>query len=354
MSSNTDRLRVVVATPLSEELCHHIEQLEPRIELVRDQSLYPPMRHPADFGGDPGLLADDRAATGLRGHARLGGGPLRHSRCRPGRSEAHRRRQPRPALGAHHGGRRWCPGQGGRTRRRTSCSGSPSRTSAGVHGGPLAEFAVFGVLAGAKDLPRLQGQQRDHELERALATAPGLGDDRAGRRAGRDRRRGGPPASGPRRHGDRHQPAPAPGGSRRPADHDRPDRRDRRRSGRHRAHPARYRRHREAHRRRGAGRGATRHHPGQRRPRHGGRRGRAAARAARRADRLRRAGRVRGRAAAARTVRCGTSRTSWSARIPRPSTPPRTDSSPSCSPTTRRGCWTARSSGIVVDTVDFY
>ena len=25
-------------------------------------------------------------------------------------------------------------------------------TSAGVHGGPLAEFAVFGVLAGAKDL----------------------------------------------------------------------------------------------------------------------------------------------------------------------------------------------------------
>jgi phosphoglycerate dehydrogenase-like enzyme len=35
-------------------------------------------------------------------------------------------------------------------------------TSAGVHGGPLAEFAVFGVLAGAKDLPRLLAQQRDH------------------------------------------------------------------------------------------------------------------------------------------------------------------------------------------------
>jgi phosphoglycerate dehydrogenase-like enzyme len=35
-------------------------------------------------------------------------------------------------------------------------------TSAGVHGGPLAEFAVFGVIAGAKDLPRLLAQQRDH------------------------------------------------------------------------------------------------------------------------------------------------------------------------------------------------
>jgi phosphoglycerate dehydrogenase-like enzyme len=34
-------------------------------------------------------------------------------------------------------------------------------TSAGVHGGPLAEFAVFGVMAGAKDLPRLLAQQRD-------------------------------------------------------------------------------------------------------------------------------------------------------------------------------------------------
>jgi phosphoglycerate dehydrogenase-like enzyme len=33
-------------------------------------------------------------------------------------------------------------------------------TSAGVHGGPLAEFAVFGVFAGAKGLPRLLADQR--------------------------------------------------------------------------------------------------------------------------------------------------------------------------------------------------
>jgi phosphoglycerate dehydrogenase-like enzyme len=36
-------------------------------------------------------------------------------------------------------------------------------TSAGVHGGPLAEFALFGVLAGAKSLPRLLAQQREHQ-----------------------------------------------------------------------------------------------------------------------------------------------------------------------------------------------
>ena len=53
MSSNPDRLRVVVATPLAEPLCQLIEKREPRVELIRDQSLYPPMRHPADFTGDP-------------------------------------------------------------------------------------------------------------------------------------------------------------------------------------------------------------------------------------------------------------------------------------------------------------
>jgi phosphoglycerate dehydrogenase-like enzyme len=35
-------------------------------------------------------------------------------------------------------------------------------SSAGVHRDPLAEFAVFGVLAGAKQLPRLNDQQRAH------------------------------------------------------------------------------------------------------------------------------------------------------------------------------------------------
>ncbi len=36
-------------------------------------------------------------------------------------------------------------------------------TSAGVHGAPLAEFALFGVLAGAKSLPRLLAQEQRRE-----------------------------------------------------------------------------------------------------------------------------------------------------------------------------------------------
>src|SRR6186997_68682 len=53
MAHRSERLRVVVATPLAEQHCEMIERLEPRIGLLRDQSLYPPMRHPADFSGDP-------------------------------------------------------------------------------------------------------------------------------------------------------------------------------------------------------------------------------------------------------------------------------------------------------------
>ena len=95
-------------------------------------------------------------------------------------------------------------------------------TSAGVHGGPLAEFAVFGVLAGAKDLARLLAQQRDQALERPLGDAPGLGDDRAGRRSRRHRSRGGQEAGRARCDRDRHQPARRPGRARRPADPGRP------------------------------------------------------------------------------------------------------------------------------------
>ena len=53
MAGTEKRLRVVVAVPLREELCRLIEELEPRIDLLRDHALLPPMRGPADWSGDP-------------------------------------------------------------------------------------------------------------------------------------------------------------------------------------------------------------------------------------------------------------------------------------------------------------
>ena len=156
-----DRLRVVVATPLSEELCALVERLEPRIDLVRDQSLYPPMRHPADFGGDPSFRrsADQQqafeamldSADALYGIPDVDPDALRRTvDANPGLRWVH-------TMAAGGGAAIKAAGLSAEQLERIAFT-----TSAGVHGGPLAEFAVFGVLAGAKNLPRLLAQQREH------------------------------------------------------------------------------------------------------------------------------------------------------------------------------------------------
>ena len=54
------RLRMVLATPLDESLCLRLEALEPRVELVRDHTLLPPMRYPGDHSGDPTFRRTDQ------------------------------------------------------------------------------------------------------------------------------------------------------------------------------------------------------------------------------------------------------------------------------------------------------
>ncbi|CEG93263.1 Phosphoglycerate dehydrogenase [Propionibacterium freudenreichii] len=155
-----DHLTVAVATPLSEELCLLIEAREPRCELIRDQSLLPPMRYPGDHAGDPGFRRTARQEEAFRAmltHADASYGI-------PGES---------PQLLAwtaeHNPGLRWvhttAAGGGAQVRQaglsREQLDRITFTTSAGVHAAPLAEFAVFGVLAGAKLLPRLTAQKHD-------------------------------------------------------------------------------------------------------------------------------------------------------------------------------------------------
>lgn len=47
------RLRVVAATPVSEELISLVIRAEPRIDFIREQDLLPPSRFPGDHSGDP-------------------------------------------------------------------------------------------------------------------------------------------------------------------------------------------------------------------------------------------------------------------------------------------------------------
>lgn len=158
----TERLRVVVATPLSEELCELIESAEPRIELVRDQELLPPMRHPADFSGDPSFSRRPEQQT--RFESMIDSADALYGIPDVDPKALRRTIEANPKL-------KWvqvmAAGGGGQVKAAELTAEQLERiaftTSAGVHGGPLAEFAVFGVFAGAKMLPRLNAQQRAHE-----------------------------------------------------------------------------------------------------------------------------------------------------------------------------------------------
>jgi phosphoglycerate dehydrogenase-like enzyme len=153
---------VAVATPLSEELCARIEAAEPRIELVRDQSLLPPMRWAADHGGDPAFSRTPEQQAAFE--ALLSTADALYGI--PEENPA--------ALGAavHANPRlRWvhtmAAGGGAQVKAADLTAEELARvtftTSAGVHGAPLAEFALLGVLAGAKSLPRLLAQQARKE-----------------------------------------------------------------------------------------------------------------------------------------------------------------------------------------------
>lgn len=153
----TGRLRVVVATPLSVDNVELLRTLEPRLDVVHDPELAGP---PSDnwmeyFERPPHLQAAfERYVDSAEA---LYGVPDQSGRALARTVAAN------PDL-------RWVhtiPAGGGQQVRaarldRAALDRILFTTSAGVHAEPLAEFAVFGVLAGAKLLPWLLEQQAAH------------------------------------------------------------------------------------------------------------------------------------------------------------------------------------------------
>lgn len=153
------RLRAVVTVPLPEEQCRLIEELEPRVEVVRDHSLVHPARWAADWSGDPDHVRTAEQQTAFE--AMVDSADVLFGIPDVDPSALARTVRANPAL-------RWvmttAAGGGSTVKAAGLDSAELDRvvftTSAGVHGGTLAEFAVFAVLAGAKGLPRLLADQR--------------------------------------------------------------------------------------------------------------------------------------------------------------------------------------------------
>jgi phosphoglycerate dehydrogenase-like enzyme len=156
------RLRAVAAGPISDELAQRVRDAEPRLDFVVEQDLLPPQQHPGDHAGDPDFQrseADERRYRELLDSAQvLYGIPGE----RP--SELARTLRANPAL-------EWVQlmpaGGGGQVKGAHLTEEELARvrftTTAGVHAVPLAEWCVFGLLAGFKTLPRLQEAQRAHD-----------------------------------------------------------------------------------------------------------------------------------------------------------------------------------------------
>ncbi|RNE67458.1 D-2-hydroxyacid dehydrogenase [Cryobacterium tepidiphilum] len=147
---------------MADDLCQLIEQREPRVQLVCVPSLLPAMRWPADFSGDPAFQRTPEEQ--LRFEDLLDSADALYGIPDVSPDALRRVVRNNPRL-------RWvhtmAAGGGSQVKQADLSPGELERvtftTSAGIHGEPLAEFAVFGLLAGAKSLPRLLRQQRDHE-----------------------------------------------------------------------------------------------------------------------------------------------------------------------------------------------
>jgi phosphoglycerate dehydrogenase-like enzyme len=152
------RTKVLIASPLEAELVARIRAAEPRAEIIYEPDLLPPARYPGDHRGDPAFRRDpgtearwrelldqaevlfgipDDSAAGL---AEVAGLPrLRWVHATSAGAGEVVRAAKLPA----------------ETLDRVTIT-----TSSGVHAIPLAEFAILGLLAIAKDLPGFATDQR--------------------------------------------------------------------------------------------------------------------------------------------------------------------------------------------------
>jgi glyoxylate/hydroxypyruvate reductase len=160
-------VKVLIATPLEAEFAARIAAADPRLDVIYEPGLLPEPRYAADHGGTPRDLpeADLARWAGLRASAEIS---FDFDWQAP--AEIHRNC---PRL-------RWVQGTSaglGGFLQRTGLDQTNLifTTAAGVHGLPLAEFSLLGLLYFTKDVPGLRrSQARRQWLPRETAMLAGI------------------------------------------------------------------------------------------------------------------------------------------------------------------------------------
>jgi glyoxylate/hydroxypyruvate reductase len=154
-----DRVRVAIVVPLAPELAESISAADPRLELDYAPDLLPPVRYPNDHRGVEDFKRspeDERRWWEMISAAEVLYGI-------PGDSP-----DGLASLVRHASALRWVQATSAGAGEQVAAAGLSAAdlnrvtvtSAAGVHAGPLAEFALLGLLAFAKGLPRLLDDQR--------------------------------------------------------------------------------------------------------------------------------------------------------------------------------------------------
>lgn len=154
-----EAVKVVIAGPLQAELVEPIRAVDARLEVIYEAKLLPPPRYPNDHAGPPDfrrIPEDEQRWRELIGAADVLFGI-------PGDSPDGLAKAVRLASGL-----RWVQATSAGAGEQVGAAGLTGEelerviitSAAGVHAGPLAEFALFGLLAFTKGLPRLLADQQ--------------------------------------------------------------------------------------------------------------------------------------------------------------------------------------------------
>src|SRR5207302_8677108 len=159
----SDRVTVLVASPLEPEHAARIEAADPRVSVLYEPDLLPVPRYPCDHTG----VARSLSAADLDRWAAL--------RQRADVSFDFDWQAPAD-MAVNCPRLRWVQGTSagiGGFLERTRLAGTPLvfTTAAGVHATPLAEFALLGLPYFAHDLPALPCLQRECHRDRCAVRA---------------------------------------------------------------------------------------------------------------------------------------------------------------------------------------
>jgi phosphoglycerate dehydrogenase-like enzyme len=167
--------QVLIASPLEAELAERIKATDQRAEVLFEPDLLPPSRYPADHRGDPAFRRGPEA--GARWQALLDRAEVLFGVPGDSADDLARVVTDLPKL-------RWVHATSAGAGEQVRKAGLPPEalervavtTSSGVHAVPLAEFAILGLLAVAKELPRFVEDQRARawpEIRRPLRELDG-------------------------------------------------------------------------------------------------------------------------------------------------------------------------------------